>query len=327
MTKKDTPKHVYRKGRRGYLYFIKPGICVRIHSEIGTADFAAEYARLMRGNVAAPVKTIAKLIDAYRRSPKWAKLAFNTRKSYGRSLDYFFEVAGKVDPDKLTRVHVNQMRDALADKPTDANRKIDALNALMKWGTDNGWCSQNPAARIERLETIGRVRTPWPQTFIDAFRATATGRTLLLFEMLIGTGQRISDVLQLRWSDLDADGFTLTQGKTKTKLFVPLTDRLRAALATAPRKGLFIIAQDNGMKVSYNLAWKDFMTIRQKIGAEAYDIHALRYAAASEIAAIPGMTSEHVQAITGHTSAAMARLYAGPAMQRARATEAQGKRK
>jgi integrase len=119
----------------------------------------------------------------------------------------------------------------------------------------------------------------------------------------------------------------LTQAKTKTAIYIPLTARLRRSLADAPRKGLFIVCQDNGLRVGYNLAWKDIMAVRRAIGAEAYDIHALRHYAASQIAALPGMTADHVRAITGHSAGAMVRLYAGKAMQRARAKEAQEGRK
>ncbi|MCL4065308.1 tyrosine-type recombinase/integrase [Pseudomonas sp. GX19020] len=323
MTKRDLPAHCYRKGKRGYIYFVRGKLCQRIKSSPGTADFAVEYATLMKGRVQPAGKTISKLIEHYRTSPRWAKLARNTRIGYERNLAYFDEVAGRIDPSTLRRVHINQMRDALADRPTDANRKISTLSVLFEHGIDIGWLTANPAKGVRKLDPTGRQRQPWPTDMIEAFREAANPRTLLLFELLIGTGQRITDVLSLRWSDLDSDGFTLTQGKTKTRLYIPLTDRLRAILAATPRRALFIVAQDNGNRVGYNLAWKDVMATRRAVGAEAYDIHGLRYTAASEIASIPGMTSEHVKAITGHAEAAMVRLYAGPAMQKARAAEAQ----
>lgn len=325
--KRDLPAYVYARGKRGYPYFIKGGVCQRIHSDPGTPEFAAEYAKLLRGQVPVPKRTISKLIEDFRRSPKWAGYAHNTRKGHERHLTYIAEVAGSIDPAKLRKVHVYQMRDTLADKPTDANRKLDSLVALLNHGERIGWIEGNPAKGVERLSPTGRKRKPWPVDHIEAFRAKATGRTLLMFELLLGTGQRIGDVLKLRWSDLDGDGFALTQGKTKTELYIPLTDRLRAVLAAEKRKGLFIVCHENGMHISYQLAHKEIMAVRKKIGAEEYDIHGLRYSAASEIAAIPGMTSEHVKAITGHADAAMVRLYAGAAVQRARATEAQRARK
>jgi integrase len=306
---------------------VRGGECQRIKAAPGTADFAAEYAMLLRGRVAPSKTTFRALIEAYRKSPEWAKLAANTRKSYGRSMDYILANAADVDVRTFRRRHVIQMRDALSATPTTANRRIDFLSALLAWGVNADFCTTNVAAGMKSLDPTGRHRGPWPQDMVDAFRARATGRTALLFDLLTETGQRVSDVLSMRWSDLDGDGISVTPAKTKRKrpepIYIPLTARLRQALAHAPRKGLFIVAQNNGLKVSYPLAWRDIMDVRQVIGAEAYDIHALRHYAASQIAALPGMTADHVKAITGHSADAMARLYSGKAMQKARAKEAQ----
>ena len=321
--KRQLPAYCYAKGVKGYVYFIKGGACQRIKAAPGTAEFAAEYALALRGKAAPSRTTFKALIDAYRKSPEWAKLAANTRKSYERSLDYILANAGSVDVRTFRRRHVFEMRNALADKPTTANRRIGLLSALLKWGVNADFCPTNVAAEIPMLKASGRVRGPWPQDMVEAFRARATGRTGLLFDLLTETGQRINDVLSMRWSDLDGDGISVTQGKTKSAVYIPMTARLRQALADAPRKGLFIIAQDNGLRVSYPLAWRDVMAIRREIGAEAYDIHALRHYAASQIASLPGMTADHVRAITGHSAVGMVRLYSGKAMQKARATEAQ----
>ena len=329
--KRSLPAFCYPKGAKGYVYFIRGTTCQRMKSAPGTADFAAEYAMMLRGKVAPSKTTFRALIDAYRKSPDWAKLAANTRKSYERSMDYIMTNAGNVDVRTFRRRHVIEMRNALASTPTTANRRIGFLSALLKWGMDADFCTSNVAAKIDALATSGRTRGPWPQDLVDVFRAQATGRTALLFDLLTETGQRINDVLSMRWSDLDADGISVTPAKTKRKkpepIYIPMTARLRQSLAQAPRKGLFIVAQDNGLRVGYNLAWKDIMAIRRAIGAEDWDIHALRHYAASQIAALPGMTADHVRAITGHSAVDMVRLYSGKAMQRARAVEAQEGRK
>ena len=331
MTKRQLPAHCYPKGKAGYVYFVKGSTCQRIKAAPGTADFAAEYALLLRGKAAPSKTTFRALIEAYRKSPEWAKLAANTRKSYERSMDYILANAGGVDVRTFRHRHVIEMRNALASTPTTANRRIGFLSALLKWGVRADYCPTNVAAKTEPLEAVGRARGPWPQDLVDAFRGRATGRTALLFDLLTETGQRVNDVLSMRWSDLDADGISVVAQKTKRKnpepIYIPLTQRLRRSLADAPRKGLFIVAQDNGLRVGYNLAWKDIMAIRREIGAEAYDIHALRHYAASQIAALPGMTADHVASITGHASFAMVRLYAGKEMQKSRAKEAQKDRK
>lgn len=328
--KRQLPAYCYVKGKRGYVYFVKGGVCQRIKSKPGTADFATEYALLLKGKAAPSKTTFRALLDAYRKSPEWARLAGNTRTGYQKSIDYILSHAGNVDVRTFRRRHVIEMRDALSDTPTTANRRIGFLSTLLKWGMDHDFCADNVAFKVPQLEPSGRARRPWPQDLVEAFRTKADPRTLLLFDLLTETGQRINDVLSMRWSDLDADGISIVPQKTKRKkpepLYIPMTQRLRASLANAPRKGLFIVAQDNGLRVGYNLAWKDIMAMRVAIGAKDYDIHALRHYAASQIAALPGMTSEHVMAITGHSAVDMVRLYSGPAMQKARATEAQAAR-
>ncbi|MBJ2153950.1 hypothetical protein JC607_24220 [Paracoccus sp. IB05] len=65
--------------------------------------------------------------------------------------------------------------------------------------------------------------------------------------------------------------------------------------------------------------------MREAIGAEKYDIHGLRYAAAAELAAA-GCSDELIASITGHKTSAIVAKYAGPARQKARAKAAQIKR-
>lgn len=325
--KRELPAYVYPRGRKGYLYFIRKGICTRIKDAPGTPEFAATYAKLLRGNASAePTRSIKKLVALYMRSDKWAGLAHNTRRGYERHLRYFEEVMPRVDPAALRRVHVVRMRDDLADKPTDASRKVQTLSTLLEYAIDIGWIDRNPAKGVRLLKGNRPPRGPWPQEMIDAYRDHATGRPLLLFELLIGTGQRIGDVLRMQWGHIEDDGIRVRQGKTGTELWVPFTDRLRAMLADTPRRGLFIVSQHNGRPVSYQLAWKEIREVRAAIGADAYDIHALRHSAASELAAL-GLDDAHIMSITGHRSSGMVQLYAGAAAQRARAKKAQERRK
>ena len=59
-----------------------------------------------------------------------------------------------------------------------------------------------------------------------------------------------------------------------------------------------------GKPTAYRGAADLVMAVRKQIGAEAYDIHALRYAAAAHLAAA-GCTDDEIKAITGHTTSAM----------------------
>ena len=171
--KRDLPKYVYRKGRNRLLYFERDGRRHRIHDEPGTDAFWSTYARLLRGPAAEPTRTIRKLIDLYRRSDKYRSLAANTRRSYETHMSYLIETAGRVDPATLRRVHVVQMRDALAETPTRATRCVRFLSVLLSFGSDIGWLDQNVAQGVEGLKGK-RAPRGWPASgCLLAHRASA----------------------------------------------------------------------------------------------------------------------------------------------------------
>lgn len=288
--KRELPRYVYRRGRNKHVYFYRFGKNLRIHAEPGTAEFHAEYALLlMKGRPAAPKRTIKALIANYIESDRWPELSKHTRIGYARHFRYMEEKIGHIDPATLRTVHVYEMRDSLKPTPTDANRKVGALATLLAHGIRIGWLDKNVAQGVIQLKGMRPPRQPWPADKIAAFRGAADPQALLVFDLLLGTGQRIADVLKMRWSDLDGAGITVKQSKTGRSLYVPLTQTLAQTLSLTPKRGLTIVSQVNGRPVGYNLAWKWIMDTRKlnSVQAEAWDIHSLRHSAASEIAALP----------------------------------------
>jgi integrase len=324
--KRELPPRCYHKGRNGHVYYYPHGARrkgYRILSEPGTPAFFAELAKCGMGTRPEPARTVKKLVEHYQTSDRWGELAANTRKSYARHFAYFVDVLGAIDPARLRTVDVVRMRDALKDTPTDASRKVGAMVTLLNHARLIGWVQENVALGVPKLKGKRAPREPWPAKMIDAYRAKADGLAALIFEMCLGTGQRIGDVLAMTWADVSPDGIRVKQAKTKARLLIPPTPHLAAILDATPRLGLTIVCQPNGRRLSYSYAHRLVTDVRKKIGAEAWDIHALRHTAASEIASLPGMTDEHVMAITGHSGREMVRLYAGPARQKARAIEVQ----
>ncbi len=326
--RRELPPLCYRRGRKGYVYYYPHGARgkgYRILSEPHTPAFFAELAKAAKGTLPEPARTMRKLIAHYTASDRWKELAQNTRRSYSRHFAYFAEKIGHIDPARLRTVDVVRMRDALSDTPTDASRKVAAMVTLLNHARLIGWVKDNVAHDIPKLKGKRPPREPWPAEKIEAYRQTADGLALLIFEMCLGTGQRIGDVLAMTWADVTPEGIRVRQSKTKARLVIPPTARLAAILAETPRTGLTIIAQPNGRRVSYSYAAKLVQDVRERIGAMAWDLHSLRYTAASEIASA-GLSDEMIEAVTGHAPGNMVRLYAGEARQKARAKEAQERR-
>jgi integrase len=103
-------------------------------------------------------------------------------------------------------------------------------------------------------------------------------------ELCIGTGQRIGDVLEMRWSDIQDGGFAIRQNKTSKELWIPILPELQAALDVASRHSVFLLTNERGTnRWSYRGASQAVRLVRDRINALDYDIHSWRYNAACEL--------------------------------------------
>lgn len=325
MTKRGLPAHVYDK--KGVLYFQRRGYkTTRIKAEAGTPAFAFEYAALLNGANVAPEgkrRTIKALVAEYVASRDYRKLAPRTAKDYDKVLAWIVERFGNIEAKLVRQQDIKRAQTLQSDRFRFANYIVQVFRVVLGHGISIGWLKENAAKGIDLFKTPEAPRQPWPPAVIDRYRATATGRALLIFELCLGTAQRIGDVLAMRWGDIDGDGLLVRQSKTGAALWVPITPRLQAVLDATPRIGDTICAHGkDGRPLKYSAASQAVRDVRDAIGARAYDIHGLRYSATAELAEA-GCSDELIASITGHKTTLMIAKYAGPARQRARAKEAQ----
>jgi integrase len=335
MKGRDLPSYITRRARDGVLLFRKRFgqkiVEIRLQTQFTHGEavpFALHQERERLLNTPTPVpedRTMANVIARYQVGPKFTGLKRRTQDDYTKRLKFFTGKLGHIEPRSIQRHHVITWLDQWAeDSPHEANYRLRVLRILFERAIDYGLLkpSENPAKGVAEIKYDKKQRSPWPQHLVEAARDTAMGRTLLLFEMLLGTGQRIGDVLEMRWSDFDGEAISVKQNKTKTELWVPATGELLTQLAKAPRNSVFILTAGlNFRQLSYRMAAKDIRDLRAKIGADAYDIHSLRYTATEELARV-GLDDDKIMAITGHKTAKMVQLYAGKARQKSRAKAA-----
>lgn len=326
--KRALPPHVYDK--KGVLYFQRRGCAtVRIRAAQGTPEFHAEYARLLAGDrpVYAGPRTFAGLVAEYVAGPRYRGIGPRTARDYDKVLTWVKAKLGPLPVAGMQRKDVIRAQSANAGTVRFANYIVQVLRILFEQAIDLGWRADNPARGVSLLKSGRPPREAWPRPLVQAFREAAQGRTLLIFELCVGTGQRIADVLKMRWGDIEDGCILVTQGKTKARLAVPITPRLAAVLEATPRIGLTICAWGvAGKPTHYRTAADLIMAVRRQIGAEAFDIHSLRYTTAAELAEA-GCSDELIMSVTGHKTSGMVALYSGPARQKARAREAQDRRR
>lgn len=319
---------IVAKGR-SYYYFRQRigGKCrlLRLPDDPRSPEFAEAYKALTtpdgEGRKAAPFSFDA-LIASYRASPRFTELKPRTRSDYRTYLDMIGGWLGAKDASRYPRSEALRMMAANAHRPRTANYLLSILIVLMNHAIDLDWRTDNPAKGVRKLKG-GPGYRHWTPEEIEAFRAANAERpeALLLFALALGTGQRPGDLLRMTWADYDGRGIRVVQGKTGARLYVPVTNRLKALLdAARPSEGSRTILGTEaytGMEMRFRRA-------RARAGLKGVSLHGLRKNASIELAEA-GCTEAEIQAITGHETSEMIALYTKGVQQRKTALKARRK--
>lgn len=329
MTKKVLPKYVYED--RGYIRFIRRarGQSVMMHEEPGTPEFWEHYSRLLNGREPVPTKrNIEALILSYYESDAFKKLKPRTQADYRKYISHIRKIWGRLDPAKIEPHHVYELHRANADRWRQANYLVQVLVVLMNHARLIGFLKKehgNPAKGIPLFKQESDGWEPWPDDVRHEFEEVATPRARLVYELCIGLGQRISDVLNIRWGHVKDGGYDFTQGKTDKPLWIPLTDRLKAYLATVEKTGLHVVTDRQGRPVRYRTIAEEMRAVKAEMthpDAASYVTHGLRKNATIELY-LAGCDDEMVKAVTGHSGVEMLKKYGGQVRQRELAIRAQ----
>lgn len=197
------------------------------------------------------IGTFAYVIRQYLNSPKFDGLSRATREAYAR----YLRIAEH--PDSLGSVPVEQMRpalvqaflDGLADRPSVQGVAKTAIKAVEKWAVVRDLL---PGAITLGTEIIKREggHVPWTDEQVAHAEAHCAPHLARVVTLAANTGQRGSDVVRMRWTDMeDVDGhpgINVVQQKTRLKLWVPFTAALQAAIARWERRPGFILLMKNG---------------------------------------------------------------------------------
>ena len=298
LPKLDHVKYVHRRGVV-YAYFNtgqkrdgKP-IYARL-PDPASPGFFDSYASFVAGRTkrSAPVYTVADLAHEYRASATFDRLADNTKALYRNQCSKIVEAWGKYPVDRLEAFDVRVVLENGQWGAGTCNMVRAVLGVLYRWGR------QNHKATIDPVKDIVRAKTgehePWPDDVVEAALASKDDTIRLAVHLLYFTGQRIGDVMKLRWGDI-RDGYIFVR-QTKTGKIVepPLMDELRAELDKTPRTGLRIL---EGV-TEHNLRTK-LQTFTMTHGAKTVP-HGLRKNAVNALLEA-GCTIAEVSAITGQT--------------------------
>jgi integrase len=267
------PKNVHTVISRGREYFYfqegrgtdRAGTRVRLPNDPQSPEFwqAVRQAQSIVGPV--PTDTINALADAYETA--WPalqrKLSDATKEQYRRSLRVVRSAWGELRADALRPSHVQALMEGLAEKPGKANNVLDALRAMCRWAMGpRELLSRDPTLGVPHFAD-GEGHKPWTAAQLKVGDEKLTGMLRRAYVLARYTGQRISDVVRLGFTDIDDGGFALRQKKTGVRPWCPIFPELEAEIATwEKRPGPFLL-QDNGRPYTTNQLWKVFNKARE----------------------------------------------------------------
>jgi len=298
---RELPACVYL--RHGSYYLVKSGKWLRLGPDLRTA--LAEYARLIDTPVGGMTALIREAMPSIT-----ARVAPATKVSYGESARTLEKIFEEFTPSDVFPKHVAQMRRAYLDRAATGNHLLSVLRMVMAYAVEEQIIDFNPCLGIKPLPSGKRDRLI-TRTEYDAIYAHASPRLQCVMDLARLTGQRVSDVIGIKRSQLLPEGISFKQQKTGAKLIVAWSPELRAAVERAKSAEshgvatMTLFSQRGGKPLKLTTIRQQWVLACTKAGVPDTQLRDLRAMSGTE-AKRQGMNPT---ALLGHTDEKMTRRY------------------
>jgi integrase len=335
--------HFVDQTGRARFYFRRPkGARIALRGLPGSDQFQEDYAAALAGRPArdlrpgaiqpAPIaaapasdpRTFDKLLDLYYAAPEFKGLADSTRAAYKRVFVRWLvdEGIGHRPVAGFRREHVTAMIGKRSETPGAANDLLKKISLLMSFAIRNGWVAADPTAKMRKFK--GGEWHTWTEEEIEVYeRKWIRGsKARFAFALHLFTGQRVSDVAKMLWTDVVGGKIRVRQRKTGKRVLIPIHPALAAEIFLAPRSGPAMVATEYGRAFTAK-GLSNWMADR--IGEAGLPdeciTHGLRKAAARRMAEA-GCSAKQIASITGHKSLSEVERYVREAEQDLMAVDA-----
>lgn len=295
----------------------------------GTPEFMEELEQARNALPVEPAPRFAHgsfdaLIESYYRSKKWARMKASSQAMRRNALERFRARHGAKPVDRLEARHIDKWMGELIATPHAANDLRKMLNQLMKHAILLGWRRDNPCDAVESIRTGSDGYHCWTEAEIAQYEAKweVGTRERLAMALLLYTGLRRSDMVNVGRQHRQGDKLVLRHGKNRSDTVIKILPPLAAALdAMTDEKHLTYLVTKTGKSFSPAGFGNWFRERCDEAGLPHCSAHGLRKAMARRLAET-GATTMQGRAVTGHRSDAMFIHYAAKANRESMADEA-----
>jgi integrase len=310
---------VYKKGRQWYIDYYLKG--VRKRKKIGPSKQVADLAlaqvqvKIAKGEYLGiyeeKKRTFRQFAPEYLAYSQANKALTSCRRDQGIIETRLIPCFGDRYLFQLTIAEVEHYKQERLQtvRPSTVNKELNCLKALLNKAVAWGYLHGNPLAGLKGLkEPPGRLRYLTPDEKDRLLAACATPLYLRpIVELAIHTGMRRSELVSLRWGDIDPRRRTITLARTKNneRRVLPVNDTVATLLKGLPRHldTDLVFPGVNGPMVT-----RAFERECRKAGPPDLRLHDLRHTFASYLA-MAGYNLRTIQQLLGHRDLRMTSRY------------------
>lgn len=206
------------------------------------------------------------------------------------------------------------------------SRTLSALKSFHYFMVMEGYLRNNPAEHIERPRQAGILPKTLSMREVEALFSAARGerpldiRTTAMLELLYSTGMRVSELVDLKLSDLNLDmGFVHCTGKGNKERIIPMGEYASTSIQLYLEEGRpilirnedhnYLFVNHHGRKMSRQGFWKLIRTVAQKAKIhKKLSPHTLRHSFATHLLD-NGADLRAVQEMLGHSDISTTQIY------------------
>ena len=255
-------------------------------------------------------------------------LSNNTIDAYRNDLTAFFDFCqsrGISEINKIDRAELNSFIMKLREDkytPSSVMRKVASLRGFFRWFCANEYGKKNPAQTLEQPKLPKRLpKVMTIEELNSILNSNLSVLEQLIVELLYGCGLRVSELVNLKLTNIDVkQKYVQCYGKGSKERVVPFGNKAKDAINKYLKLREMIILEhklntnlktlllkENGNKVSrqdvYNLIRKQGEKIHKHISP-----HTLRHSFATHLLE-NGADLRVVQELLGHSDVATTQLY------------------
>jgi len=216
---------------------------------------------------------------------------------------YLFEIT----PQMIEKYKASRLEKV---EPATVNRELACLKHMYTKAIEWGYVRTNPVKAVKLLkEPPGRLRYLRPEE-VGALTKACSDYMRPIVVMALNTGMRKSEILNLKWKDVDLKNRKITVINTKNNesRVIPINQTLFEELIPLSQKanGEYVFSDRNGHP--FRDIKKGFTAALKRAGIENFRFHDLRHTFGSHLV-MQGVDIKTVQQVMGHRQIKMTMRY------------------